>query len=97
MIDHVHGRPAQTEWEVVERGGDVQDGRCRLELHPITGRSHQLRLHLATIGHPILGDPLYAHAEALAMAPRLLLHAERLTLDHPQTGERTTWRSACPF
>jgi tRNA pseudouridine32 synthase/23S rRNA pseudouridine746 synthase len=93
MIDHVHGRPAQTEWQVVERGDD----RCRLELHPITGRSHQLRLHLATIGHPILGDPLYAHAEALAMAPRLLLHAERLTLDHPHTGERVTWRSVCPF
>jgi tRNA pseudouridine32 synthase/23S rRNA pseudouridine746 synthase len=92
-IDPVHGRPAQTEWEVVERGDD----RCRLELRPITGRSHQLRLHLASIGHPILGDPLYAHAEALAMAPRLLLHAVRLTLDHPQTGERVTWRSACPF
>jgi tRNA pseudouridine32 synthase/23S rRNA pseudouridine746 synthase len=92
-IDPVHGRPAQTEWQVAER----RDERCRLELRPITGRSHQLRLHLATISHPILGDPLYAHAEALAMAPRLLLHAVRLTLDHPQTGERVTWRSACPF
>jgi tRNA pseudouridine32 synthase/23S rRNA pseudouridine746 synthase len=97
MIDHVHGRPAQTEWRVIERGDNLQGDRCRLELHPITGRSHQLRLHLASIGHPILGDPLYAHEEALAMAPRLLLHAQWLTLDHPQTGERVTWRSACPF
>jgi tRNA pseudouridine32 synthase/23S rRNA pseudouridine746 synthase len=101
-IDRVHGRPAQTEWQVVESGDDLQEGglhddRSRVELHPITGRSHQLRLHLASIGHPILGDPLYAPAEALAMAPRLLLHAERLTLDHPRTGERVTWRSACPF
>jgi tRNA pseudouridine32 synthase/23S rRNA pseudouridine746 synthase len=93
MIDHVQGRPAQTEWQVVQRETD----RTRLELHPITGRSHQLRLHLATIGHPILGDPLYAHDEALAMSARLLLHAERLEVDHPVTGERLAWLSACPF
>lgn len=93
MIDHERGRAAQTEWQVVERAGD----RCRLKLRPITGRSHQLRLHLATIGHPILGDPLYAHAQALAMSARLLLHAERLELNHPVNGERLSWISACPF
>jgi tRNA pseudouridine32 synthase/23S rRNA pseudouridine746 synthase len=93
MIDHERGKPAQTEWLVLRREIDC----TRLELRPITGRSHQLRLHLATIGHPILGDPLYAHAEALAMSARLLLHAERLALDHPVTGERLSWRSECPF
>ena len=93
MIDHVQGRPAQTEWRVVQRETD----RTRLELHPITGRSHQLRLHLATIGHQILGDPLYAHDEALTLSARLLLHAERLEVDHPISGERITWTSTCLF
>lgn len=93
MVDFEHGRPAQTGWRVVERRGD----RALLELQPITGRSHQIRIHLATQGHPILGDPLYAHEEALAMADRLMLHAEQLTLTHPRTGERMTWRSECDF
>ncbi len=93
MIDHEQGRPAETHWRVIERHAD----RARLELRPITGRSHQLRLHLAAIGHPILGDPLYAEGDALSMAPRLLLHAERLELNQPLTGERLNWRSACPF
>jgi tRNA pseudouridine32 synthase / 23S rRNA pseudouridine746 synthase len=92
-IDHEQGRPAETYWRVIERHAD----RSRLELKPITGRSHQLRLHLASIGHPILGDPLYAADEALAMAPRLLLHAERLELSNPLAGERLHWRSPCPF
>lgn len=93
MIDYEQGRPAETHWRVLERGAD----RARLELKPITGRSHQLRLHLAAIGHPILGDPLYAEASALAMSPRLLLHAEGLEISQPVTGERLKWRSACPF
>jgi tRNA pseudouridine32 synthase/23S rRNA pseudouridine746 synthase len=93
MIDHEHGKPAQTEWLVLRREIDC----TRLELRPITGRSHQLRLHLATIGHPILGDPLYAQAEALARSARLLLHAHRLTLDHPVTRQRLTWTAECPF
>jgi tRNA pseudouridine32 synthase/23S rRNA pseudouridine746 synthase len=93
MIDLVNGRPAHTSWRLVKRCGD----RSRLEIQPLTGRSHQIRLHLATLEHPILGDNLYAHYEARLMAPRLLLHAERLTLSHPADGRRLTWTTACPF
>lgn len=92
-IDRETGSPATTHWRVIE---EVEHG-TRLEVKPITGRSHQIRLHLATIGHPILGDNLYAHATALALAPRLLLHAERLSLEHPTTGELIEWRLECPF
>jgi len=92
-IDTVGGRPAQTHWRTIERLGD----RCRLEVRPVTGRSHQIRLHLSTSGHPILGDNLYAHSDAQAMAPRLLLHAERLAISHPDDGRRLTWTAACPF
>ncbi len=92
-IDPVSGRPAQTHWRVVERLED----RVRLEIRPITGRSHQIRLHLATLGHPILGDNLYAHPAARAMAERLLLHASELSLAHPEDGRMKTWTAACPF
>jgi tRNA pseudouridine32 synthase/23S rRNA pseudouridine746 synthase len=57
-------------------------------LFPVTGRAHQLRVHLQSIGHPILGDALYAHTEALAASPRLLLHAMVLELDQPYSGKR---------
>lgn len=93
MIDVEQGRAARTEWRVIERQADC----ARLEVSPKTGRSHQIRLHLQSIGHPILGDNLYAHAQALAMADRLLLHAEELSLTHPATGQEITWRSPCPF
>jgi len=93
MIDPILGRPAQTAWRVTERLAD----RCRLEVKPLTGRSHQIRLHLATLGHPILGDNLYADDVARAMAPRLLLHAERLALSHPADGQRMEWWAACAF
>lgn len=92
-IDPIEGRPASTSWQLIERFAD----RSRLAVRPLTGRSHQIRIHLATLGHPILGDNLYAHREALAMAPRLLLHAERLSLDHPASGQRMTWNAECPF
>jgi len=93
MIDSVNGRPACTAWRLIKSVGD----RGRLDVRPLTGRSHQIRLHLATIGHPILGDNLYAHAEALAMSQRLLLHAEQLSLTHPVDGRPRTWTSPCPF
>lgn len=92
-IDEVDGRPARTDWRVVARLVD----RSRLELVPHTGRSHQLRLHLATLGHPILGDALYADPATQAMSPRLLLHAESLTLQHPDDGRRMTFTAECPF
>jgi tRNA pseudouridine32 synthase/23S rRNA pseudouridine746 synthase len=71
--------------------------RTRFELTPITGRSHQLRVHLLAIGHPILGDDLYAPPEARAMAPRLCLHAERLEFVHPATSSRVEFASPAPF
>ncbi|HKD35930.1 MAG TPA: pseudouridine synthase, partial [Pirellulales bacterium] len=92
-IDFAHGKPAVTDWRVVERIVD----RTRLELAPFTGRSHQLRLHLQQIGHPILGDKLYAHEAARAMADRLLLYATQLRLIHPVTGEPMIFISPCPF
>lgn len=92
-IDPIDGRPARTAWRVMQRGFD----RSWLEVRPETGRSHQIRLHLATLNHPILGDNLYAPPEALALSPRLLLHAEELSLAHPLTGEPMHWTSACPF
>jgi tRNA pseudouridine32 synthase/23S rRNA pseudouridine746 synthase len=92
-VDRVHGRPARTEWRVLQRCGD----RTRLALTPLTGRSHQLRLHLATIGHPILGDALYADEATQALAPRLLLHAESLSFCHPDDARRVTVSAPCPF
>lgn len=93
MIDPLHGRAARTQWRVIERLAD----RTRLAVTPKTGRSHQIRLHLLSIGHPILGDNLYAPPQALAMSDRLLLHAEELSLTHPTSGQEIAWRSACPF
>ncbi|HEY1598075.1 MAG TPA: RluA family pseudouridine synthase [Pirellulales bacterium] len=92
-IAPLDGRPAITCWQLIERRAD----HSRLDVRPVTGRSHQIRLHLATLGHPILGDNLYAHVEALAMSPRLLLHAVQLSLTHPATSERMTWTAPCPF
>ena len=80
---------------------DIRKGRnadsARLEVVPLTGRSHQIRLHLATLGHPILGDPLYADTAGLAAAPRLCLHATDLSVQHPDDGQPTHWHSPCPF
>jgi tRNA pseudouridine32 synthase/23S rRNA pseudouridine746 synthase len=93
IIDHVHGRRAITEYRVVERFDD----RTRLKLKLITGRSHQIRLHLKVLGHPVLGDDLYAPPEIRAMADRLLLHAASLTIIHPSTAELRTYEAVCPF
>ena len=75
------GKAAQTEYEVLEY---AEDNTARVRLKPITGRSHQLRVHMLALGHPILGDRFYATPEALAMAPRLLLHALRQRDDLPR-------------
>ena len=92
-IDWEHGKPSCTRWRVLE----VLDGSTRLELEPVTGRSHQLRVHLAAMGHPILGDALYAPAPVQAMASRLLLHASSLALQHPATGVALRWTCAAAF
>ena len=84
-VDLEHGKPSQTRWRSVRH--DAARGVTLLDLEPLTGRSHQLRLHLASIGHPILGDALYADAATQALAPRLLLHACALAFAHPMGGQ----------
>ncbi len=84
------GKSALTRYQVLSREKD----RTRVLLRPVTGRSHQLRIHLRELGHPILGCDMYAHEEALNMAPRLMLHATKLGFEHPATGQ---WLSGeCP-
>ncbi len=94
IVDHQQGKKAQTFWRILER----YENSCRMELIPITGRSHQLRVHMQSLGHPILGDELYAHEAAFAMADRLYLHAKELTITHPEKNNRLAFSSACePF
>ena len=97
MVDAVNGRPSLTRWRIAGESPHAWEGGTRLELQPVTGRSHQLRVHLAAIGHPIMGDTLYAPEPIAGAAPRLLLHAERLALAHPQDGRSLSWQCAAPF
>lgn len=85
QVNRLQGKPSLTRWRVLSR--DANAGLSRLALEPVTGRSHQLRVHLAAIGHPILGDELYAPPAVHAAAARLLLHADALSL--PQVGAMT--------
>ena len=91
------GKPSHTRWRALEALHIGALAATRLELEPVTGRSHQLRLHLQAIGHAILGDELYADEAALDAAPRLLLHACAIELPHPVTGERLRFESPAPF
>lgn len=93
MVDHAQGKSAQTHWEVLTRADNV----TRVKLTPITGRSHQLRVHMLEIGHSILGDDLYAHEDAFHAAERLQLHAETLEFVHPSSGASMTFTASCPF
>ena len=90
-VDFETGKPSTTRWRVLQRLPDA----TRLELEPVTGRSHQLRVHLQSIGHPIVGDALYG--EASLTAARMLLHATRLGLSHPVSGEALDFASAARF
>ena len=92
MIDKVNGRSAITAWKVI----DSRDTETRVLLTPLTGRSHQLRVHMLELGHPILGDPIYATGAARQF-PRLMLHAETLSLHHPATGELVSFSAVTPF
>lgn len=92
-VDPDNGRPSQTQWRVLER---LPLPATRLELRPLTGRTHQLRVHLKALGHPILGDEFYASGEALAASERLLLHAEELSFQHPD-GHDVTFHVPAPF
>jgi tRNA pseudouridine32 synthase/23S rRNA pseudouridine746 synthase len=93
IVDHERGKASQTNWQVLER----RDSATRVLLEPLTGRSHQLRVHMLSLGHPILGDNLYAHDEALKAADRLQLHAQSLALFHPVGGATMTFEAPCDF
>ena len=93
MVCHERGRPSVTEWRVIGREAEA----TRLELTPLTGRSHQLRVHLLALGHPILGDPFYATGAAFEAADRLQLHAARLGFRHPDGGAHVAFSSPVPF
>ena len=95
IIDAAHGKPSQTRWRSL--AFDSATNSTRVELEPVTGRSHQLRVHLQALGHPILGDALYAPEAVRTQAPRLLLHACALRLTHPESGELMRFESPADF
>ena len=97
IVDHEQGKAAQTDWQVLERGQANRADTTRVVLHPITGRTHQLRVHMAEINHPILGDDFYAHEQGFKAAERLCLHAQDLAFYHPKTNVFTHYHCACPF
>lgn len=90
MVCHVTGKPSLTDYKVLKADED----ESRVRLHPKTGRTHQLRVHLLALGHPILGDPLYAPGDGHA---RMMLHAEELRINHPESGHGMKFRAALPF
>ena len=92
MVCHETGKPAQTDWKKIKSDGET----ARMRLFPKTGRSHQLRVHMLALGHPILGDPFYATGPARDF-PRLMLHSEELRFNHPQGGASTKVRAKAPF
>ena len=96
IVDHAIGKPSLTRW-CLATGGNAIPGTTRLALEPVTGRSHQLRVHLQAIGFPIVGDPLYASPAQEAMADRLLLHAQAIEIPHPATGDMRSFEAPCPF
>lgn len=91
-VCHETGKSAQTEWKRIKDEGET----ARIRMHPKTGRSHQLRVHMLSLGHPILGDPFYATGAARDF-PRLMLHSEELRFKHPQGGRSVKIRSGAPF
>lgn len=93
MVDHEHGKKSLTEWHLIEH----QQNISRIHLIPHTGRSHQLRVHLMSIGHPILGDRFYASDEIYQMRNRLCLHSKKLTIMHPVLKEKMTFENKVPF
>jgi tRNA pseudouridine32 synthase/23S rRNA pseudouridine746 synthase len=92
-VDRAAGKPSLTRYRVLAH----EPQATRVELEPVTGRSHQLRVHLLAIGHAILGDMLYAEPPVQARSARLCLHASELRLAHPVSGEALVFHSAAPF
>ena len=97
IVDHDWSKHALTLYEILaheECGGQTV---TRVLLKPVTGRSHQLRVHMVHVGHVMIGDPIYAEGAALDIAPRLNLHAQQLRLKHPTLGAWMDWESPTPF
>ena len=95
IVDHDNGKPSKTHYRV--RGYNSTEETTHVELKPVTGRTHQLRVHMQALGHPILGDDLYAEDDILKRADRLLLHAESLVFTHPVTLKSVAFRQQAPF
>lgn len=95
IVDQENGKPAQTDYRV--QSYDATDNTTRIELKPLTGRTHQLRVHMQALGHPILGDDLYADVTVQNKEQRLLLHATDLSFYHPETHEALVFHNAAPF
>lgn len=93
MVCYEFGKKSLTRWQVLE----YHNGNTRVELYPITGRSHQLRIHCDALGHPILGDNLYGTPDSKAATQHLCLHAQSLTITHPVSLQRLTFNSPVPF
>jgi len=100
-VDHENGKQSLTHYHILNHSNPSdapnEQPSTLVELTPITGRSHQLRVHMLALGHPILGDRLYAHSQALAMSSRLQLHALKLSLFHPRTEQAISFNAPCPF
>ena len=93
MVDHARGKQAITRWRVLSR----DNTSSLMELTPETGRSHQLRVHMKALGHPIIGDRFYASQDIAKLSPRLLLHAEKIALIQPDSGAWVTFHCPHPF
>ncbi|MDN5618879.1 MAG: RluA family pseudouridine synthase [Psychrobacter sp.] len=97
IVDHDWSKHALTLYEVIAHEECNGQTVTRVMLKPVTGRSHQLRVHMVHAGHVMIGDPIYAEGAALNIAPRLNLHAQQLRLKHPVLGAWIDWESPCPF
>ena len=94
-VCYQEGKASLTHYQTISY--DERNDLSRLALSPVTGRSHQLRVHLLSIGHPIIGDTLYGDAENIALAPRLCLHAKTIEFMHPETGQTLEFETPAPF
>ncbi len=97
IVDPAHNKPALTHWKAIEHFHIQEQAVTRVQLTPITGRSHQLRVHMQYLGHPIIGDTLYATVEQQQLMPRLCLHAQQLSFHHPKTEELVQFDCPVPF
>ena len=97
IVDHDWSKHALTLYEVLAHEDCNGQTVTRVMLKPVTGRSHQLRVHMVHVGHVMIGDPIYAEGNALTIAPRLNLHAQQLRLKHPVLGAWMDWESPSPF